>query len=161
MNLMTDNATARRLIDAAPPLRLSASALQQVVGWSTDDQPITLATYLAAQTPEVQGFQLSTLSEEQRQSVRRVEDLSDEELRKVVKLRLRQGSDGLKLAVLGQGELSVTELEKEIDAHSDVGQRLTAAERSNLILLQRLAEAGKIRSLSGTEATLEVPPLPF
>ena len=65
------------------------------------------------------------------------------------------------LSRLASGELSVNELEKEIDAHTDVGQRLTAAERSNLILLQRLAEAGKIQSISGIEAALEVPPLPF
>jgi hypothetical protein len=160
--VLLEGTISRRLLDAAPPLTLSESALEQVVGLSSDDEPITLGQYLAVRAPEVaKRFRLSEPAPEQRQSVRAIEDLSDSEVKRVVKLRLRRGADGLKLAVLGQGVLSMEELEKEIDADTELGRRVVEAERSNLALLQRLAETGKLRSTIDTDSPIAVPSLPF
>ncbi len=152
------NGLIERIVDAAPEFALSKTALDQTVSWS-ENGPVSLGTYISSQVPQL--AQKLSLGPQPDASVVSADQLSDEDLRKVVYTRLKEGTDAdTRLAVLGQGTYTIDDLKQQIEEKTALGQRLLAAERRNIGLLERLAEAGKIRRET-SEPTIDVEEFDF
>ncbi len=149
------------LLDQAPELALPPAALSQVVSWSSeDDRPISLGEFLAARAPHAaKVFQLGP--SRTKLAVPRPADLTDAEMTKVVTARLREGATDARLAVLGQGAFTVDQLIQEIAVGTELGKRLLSAERRHLELLDRLAEANKLRRADQKPTGVAVPDFEF
>jgi len=152
------NGLIERIVNAAPEFALSKSALGQTVSWS-ENGPVSLGAYISARIPQL-AHKLS-LGPHPDAYAPSADRLSDENLQKVVYTRLMEGADAdTRLAVLGQGTYSIADLKQQIEKKTELGLRLLAAERRNIRLLERLAEAGKI-SGEANEPAINVPPFDF
>jgi hypothetical protein len=136
------------VLAAAPALALPAAALDQTVGWSAERQrPVSLREYIASRAPRSVRLALHVDRSEATAPVKRATELTDEELRETTCAILREGTEGTKLAILGQGLFSAEELEREVREGTPLGIRLQKATKRHLALLQGLVEAGKLRSV--------------
>lgn len=155
------NGLIERILEAAPELALPRNALDQTVSWSAHGA-LSLGDYIGVNAPHVaHKLALDSRIDAPNTSVVSADQLSDEDLKRVVYARLNEGADAdTTLAVLGQGTYSIDELKQQIADETEFGQRLLAAERRNIVLLERLVESGKIRA-EATESPIDVPDFEF
>ncbi len=155
------NGLIERVLEAAPELNLSKDALDQTVSWSSEGA-VSLGYYVSVRVPQLAHIlSVEHKPDEPDKSVVPVDQLSNEDLKRVVRARLDEGTDDdTRLAVLGGGIYSIEDLKQEIDKETELGRRLLAAERRNIGLIERLAEAGKIRP-SNVEPSIDVPEFEF
>src|SRR5438067_13737423 len=104
--------TNRRLLESVPEIAVSTSALEQTVGWSTAKQrPVSLREFIGARASKrVKAALDITPAEVSNEQVKRVTELTGEELRETACALLREGSSDIRLAVAGDGVFSVDEL---------------------------------------------------
>lgn len=146
---------------ALGPPGAATSTATIVAAWSaTMQRSITLAEYIVSRAPNM-AEKLHLAQGDPGPLVPRVGELSEEALCEVVCSRLRQGTDGRQLAVLGQGTFSSDDLAQHVRRGTPLGQRLLAAARRSSDLIEQLADAGKLGyAEEGREDHIEEPEMP-
>lgn len=134
-----------RFVESAPKFKLPPSALDHTVGWSSaEERPLSLLEFIAARAPRAVTASFGIRPHPAPESVKRVAELTDEELKETVTALLRQTPKNIKFAIGARGAFSTEELIEHVKADTELGLRLTAAAKGHIDLLERLIEAGKL-----------------
>lgn len=151
-----------RFFESAPTVQLPPSALGQTVGWSSQDKrPVSLRDFIAARAPRAVGALLDTDSRGDPEHVKRITELTDEELQETVCALLGEAPENIRVAILGHGDFSIEDLIGHVRTRSDLGLRLISAARRHIDLLERLVEAGKLRVAESGQPSVRVPAFDF
>lgn len=133
-----------RFVESTPKFKLPPSALDQTVGWSSVEK-----------RPQGTGPQPGP------EPVKRVTELTDEELKEIVAALLRQTPKNIKFAIGARGDFSTEELIEHVKADTKLGLRLTAATKGHIDLLERWIEAGKLQGLESEQSSIKLPDFDF
>jgi hypothetical protein len=143
---LRDQAAIRlqELVSPAEPLHLPTKALDEPTSWSrADDRPVSLRELVAAHYPATaRRFSVAPLDEQERTSVLRVTQVSDQEFIKVTAARLDHGIhdfQDLPGAVFARYPIQL--LRNELELASAEGAQIVGMVAQRLALLEtRLAD---------------------
>ncbi len=132
-------------IESAPEFTLPDSALQQPVAWAQVTGLISLREFIAFHGTDRTREAFGILPEEAMEPVKKVDELTDQELMETVCARLRIGTDeNSRIAIVDQGNWSIDEIIEQVREGISSGPRILEADRRNIGLLESLIEAGKL-----------------
>lgn len=129
-------------IEPITEMRFLADTLDKIiVGWdSKSNKFYSLRDFIGSRAAETAKRFGSTPSDV---SVKRVTELTPEELQQTVVERLRRVSKGLRVAI-GSQDFSMNELIQEVESSSQIGNFVLQANKSHIDLIEGLAEEGKL-----------------
>ncbi len=129
-------------------LEIPPRALDQIVGWSAKEKKTyTLRNFVASRAPETaKRFELT--ESDSLSCVKRITELTEQELKRTVCESLRRGSTDMKVGVMGsvgeKKDFSKEELVKEVEKGTQTGNAVIEAYKLDIDLIERLAEKGKL-----------------
>jgi len=143
-------------------LELTPSSLEQIVAYSSSEAKFqTLGDFIASHAPRIAkrvGIPLQTDGE----PVKRVWQLTPEELQETVAQRLRSGI-AKSIEIHGRN-YSVEELAAQVMAQTDDGKKITSVSRSSISYLEAMIEAGKVKvrkKEARSTKYIQLPQFPF
>ncbi|MDQ3696042.1 MAG: hypothetical protein M3464_20855 [Chloroflexota bacterium] len=139
-------------------LLLPNAALDQTVAWSTElRRAVSLREFIASRASEGVMRALAIAPEEAPPDpVKRVTEMTDEELRRTVIAIVRRNSEGGVLAVAGDGTYTVDELVHEVELGSELGNRFTAATARHINLLEDFVDSGGVKGMEKPLAEVDI-----
>ena len=132
-----------RLASSVPEMPFPLTYFDQAVSWSSSKSaPLSLRDYIASRLPELaQKLDFDPYEDE---VVKRVNELTEEEMFKVVYSRIENSSDDRSL-LTGEGDFSRDDQLEQLMQKTDVGQRLLATGKQGIEFVESLAEKGKLK----------------
>lgn len=110
---------------------------KQIVSWTSDGKPVTFGDFLISNVPELANeYGLKKMQVTTQERIRKIDQLTDDEIHSVTIARLQQGHKDATLAVLGKGDFNTTELIKEVKSRTEIGSMFIIASRDSIALLE-------------------------
>lgn len=149
--MSTQERGVKVLIEGAPEMVMSPSFLDQPISWHTEPgkpvsegRVVVIREYIASRSPQSVRESLSIpLSEDI--TVKKADELTDEELRELTLAILRKGRDDAYLVVFGKGTYSKQQHIAEVERGTELGRRTINGTRLNVALIQGIIDSGKLR----------------
>ncbi len=131
-------------------MELNREVLTRIVSWSAkDNRPVSLGEVVGSRMPE-QAARLNIDPYTEKEPFKRVGELDNDEMRKVVMEILSHTSDAVRMS-MGRSSYSPEQIREAVRAESDLGRRIIDMNRSEIGMLEQLFETGKVtRLLDGT-----------
>lgn len=151
----------RNVIESVPDIRLTPRALEQTVSWSTERKgPLSLREFVASRVPKA-AKALDIENSKGVERVKKISELSEEELVETVCARLREGTNDARLAVVGEHDFSMDELIDQVRIRTELGRRLISSTKRSIELLEQLVESGKINNGIEPKLSVKLPDFDF